>query len=322
MARRSFIAIVGHGPDLERDEGAASVLRSLGADVRTLDLWDDPPRLFLDDESKARAIVVEALDRPDLAAAALRALRREPRLEEVGALVAVSVAQIARIEPSSGFDDFLLVPYVPAELYARVRLVEWRRSEFATEERVKVGAIVIDRAAHDVSVGGMHVPLTAKEFALLSYVCERRGKVVSRTELLRRVWGSQYEGGARTVDIHVRRLRAKLGAALPLVTLRGAGYRLESPVPGSGGPEGADAGRALQRGGAGADSHGEERGEPRDEDEDEDEESDEDEGGDGEESDEDEEGDDEGEASARGERRSGTSESTSTTTGRERRITR
>ncbi|WP_437753294.1 winged helix-turn-helix domain-containing protein [Sorangium sp. So ce1389] len=317
MARRSFIAIVGHGPDLERDEGAASVLRSLGADVRTLDLWDDPPRLFLDDESKARAIVVEALDRPDLAAAALRALRREPRLEEVGALVAVSVAQIARIEPSSGFDDFLLVPYVPAELYARVRLVEWRRSEFATEERVKVGAIVIDRAAHDVSVGGMHVPLTAKEFALLSYVCERRGKVVSRTELLRRVWGSQYEGGARTVDIHVRRLRAKLGAALPLVTLRGAGYRLESPVPGSGGPEGADAGRALQRGGAGAESHGEERGEERDEDEDEegDDEGDE-------ESDEDEEGDDEGEASARGERRSGTSASTSTTTGRERRITR
>jgi DNA-binding winged helix-turn-helix (wHTH) protein len=257
MGRRSFIAIVGHGPDLEREEGAATVLRALGADVRTLDLWDDPPRLFSDDESRARAIVVEALDRPDLAAAALRALRREPRLEEVGALVAVSVAQIARIEPSSGFDDFLLVPYVPAELYARVRLVEWRRSEFATEERVKVGAIVIDRAAHDVSVGGMHVPLTAKEFALLSYVCERRGKVVSRTELLRRVWGSQYEGGARTVDIHVRRLRAKLGSALPLVTLRGAGYRLEAPTLGSAtNTEGGDAGRSSQRNAGGAEGGG------------------------------------------------------------------
>jgi DNA-binding response OmpR family regulator len=234
MGRRSFIAIVGHGPDLEREDGAVTVLRSLGAEVRTLDLWDDPPRLFQgDEESRARVIVVEALDRPDLAAAALRALRREPRLEEVGALVAVSVAQVARVDPASGFDDFLLVPYVPAELYARVRLVEWRRSEFATEERVKVGTIVIDRAAHDVSVAGMHIPLTAKEFALLSYVSERRGKVVSRTELLRRVWGSQYEGGARTVDIHVRRLRAKLGTALPLVTLRGAGYRLEPPTPGA-----------------------------------------------------------------------------------------
>ncbi|MDC0678544.1 MULTISPECIES: winged helix-turn-helix domain-containing protein [Sorangium] len=282
--------------------------------MRTLDLWDDPPRLFHDDESKARAIVVEALDRPDLAAAALRALRREPRLEEVGALVAVSVAQIARIEPSSGFDDFLLVPYVPAELYARVRLVEWRRSEFATEERVKVGAIVIDRAAHDVSVGGMHVPLTAKEFALLSYVCERRGKVVSRTELLRRVWGSQYEGGARTVDIHVRRLRAKLGAALPLVTLRGAGYRLESPIPGAGGPEGGDASRALQRSGAGEEAQGDERGELRDEDEDEesDDEGDEDEGG--------EDGEDE--ESAQAERRAGPSAHDAAPPGRERRITR
>ncbi|WP_437973894.1 response regulator transcription factor [Sorangium sp. So ce295] len=278
--------------------------------MRTLDLWDDPPRLFHDDESKARAIVVEALDRPDLAAAALRALRREPRLEEVGALVAVSVAQIARIEPSSGFDDFLLVPYVPAELYARVRLVEWRRSEFATEERVKVGAIVIDRAAHDVSVGGMHVPLTAKEFALLSYVCERRGKVVSRTELLRRVWGSQYEGGARTVDIHVRRLRAKLGAALPLVTLRGAGYRLESPIPGAGGPEGGDASRALQRSGAGEEAQGDERGELRDEDEDE---------GDEDEGDEDEGDEDE---AAQGKRPAAPSANDATPSGRERRITR
>lgn len=319
MARRSFIAIVGHGPDLERDEGAAAVLRSLGADVRTLDLWDDPPRLFHDDESKARAIVVEALDRPDLASAALRALRREPRLEEVGALVAVSVAQIARVEPSSGFDDFLLVPYVPAELYARVRLVEWRRSEFATEERVKVGSIVIDRAAHDVSVGGMHVSLTAKEFALLSYVCERRGKVVSRTELLRRVWGSQYEGGARTVDIHVRRLRAKLGAALPLVTLRGAGYRLEAPLPGTGADGVAEAERAAPRGAqqAEAEAAGKRRGSIED---------DEDVGEDDLEGDEDEDDDEDEEAAhaeeARDERRSSAPQREPATTGRERRVTR
>lgn len=248
MGRRSFIAIVGHGPDLEREEGAASVLRGLGAEVRGLDLWDDPAGLFPgDDETEARAIVVEALDRPDLAAAALRALRREPRFEDVGALVAVTHPQIARLDPSAGFDDFLLVPYVPAELYARVRLIEWRRSEFATEERMKVGTLVIDRAAHDVSVGGMHVALTAKEFALLAYLCERRGKVVSRSELLRRVWGSSYDGGERTVDIHVRRLRAKLGQALPLVTLRGAGYRLEGPGTSAQVAEGGEA-TAARRG--------------------------------------------------------------------------
>ncbi|AKT43011.1 winged helix-turn-helix domain-containing protein [Chondromyces crocatus] len=221
---------MGHAPELGREEGAASVLRGLGAEVCAIDLWDEPSQLFEDHEDSAvRAIVVEALERPDLAAAALRALRREPRLEHVGALVAVTVAQIQRLDPTNGFDDFLLVPYVPAELYARVRMVEWRRSEFSTEERFKVGQLVIDRAAHEVTVNGAQVVLTAREFSLLSYLCEKRGKVVSRAELLRRVWGVDYDGGERTVDIHVRRLRAKIGAALPLATLRGAGYRLERP---------------------------------------------------------------------------------------------
>lgn len=233
MAGRAFIGIVGHGPELEREDGAASVLRGLGAEVSTLDLWDEPHRLFRHDEDALpRAVLVEAIDRPDLAVAALRALRREPRLASVGAIVAVTTAQVARIEPSSGFDDFVLVPYVPAELYARIRQLEWRRSEFATEERMKVGSIVIDRSAHDVLLDGKSVSLTAKEFALLAYLCERRGKVVSREELLRRVWGNRYEGGARTVDIHVRRLRAKLGAALPLATLRGSGYKLEAITSG------------------------------------------------------------------------------------------
>lgn len=154
MRRRSFIAIVGHGPELDREDGAASVLRGLGAEVRTLDLWDEPSRLFddfpADPPPLVRAIVIEAIERPDLAAAALRALRKESRLDEVGAIAAVSVSQIARLDPASGFDDFVLSPYVPAELYARIRMVEWRRSEFATEERVKMGSIVIDRAAREV----------------------------------------------------------------------------------------------------------------------------------------------------------------------------
>ena len=230
MARR-LIGIIGHGPELEREDGAASVLRGLGADVATIDLWDDPHQLFADDEgADVRALIVEALDRPDLAVAALRALRREPRLESAGALLAVTVAQVARIDPTGGFDDFVLVPYVPAELYARIRLLEWRKSEFATEERMKVGNLLIDRAAREVTLGGAAVSLTAKEFSLLAYLCERRGKVVSRDELLKRVWGNRYEGGARTVDIHVRRLRAKLGSALPLATLRGSGYKLTAPT--------------------------------------------------------------------------------------------
>lgn len=213
-------------------------MRQLGATVRTLDLWDDPVNLFAeddpDDEARPRALLFEALDRPDLAIAALRAVRRETMFDNVGAIVAVTVGQMARIEPSSGFDDFVLHPYVPEELYARIRAVEWRRSEFATEERHKIGSIIVDRAAQEVSVNGRPVQLTAKEFALLAYLCDRRGKVLSREHLLARVWGNRYDGGPRTVDIHVRRLRAKLGEALPLDTLRGSGYKLRVPDrPGS-----------------------------------------------------------------------------------------
>ena len=230
------MGVLGHGLLLDRDDGAAAVLGQLGADVRTLDLWDDPVGMIRPDDDergvRPRALLFEALDRPDLAAAALRAVRKEHYFDNVGALVAVTTGQVARIEPSSGFDDFVLHPYVPEELYSRIRMLEWRRSEFATEERQKVGSLVVDRAAHEVTLDGHPVQLTAKEFALLAHFCEQRGKALSREHLLARIWGGYYEGGLRTVDIHVRRLRAKLGDALPLDTVRGVGYKLRAPEAG------------------------------------------------------------------------------------------
>jgi len=99
----------------------------------------------------------------------------------------------------------------------------------ATNPSGMYGGIMVDKAAQEVSVDGRPIQLTAKEFALLAYLCDRRGKVLSRDHLLARVWGNRYDGGPRTVDIHVRRLRAKLGEALPLDTLRGSGYKLRVP---------------------------------------------------------------------------------------------
>lgn len=225
----AFVLVIGHGPDLEAPEGAASMLRALGADVRTLDLWDDGAGAFRRPDDVARAIVVEAGDRPDLAVAALRAVRKTRELEGTPAIVAVTPRQIGRVDPSSGFEDFVVMPCPPSELYARIRQLEWRHSEFSTEERLKVGRVVIDRAAHEVHLDGRAITLTAKEFALLAFLAQNRGRVFSRDALLARVWSASYEGGARTVDIHVRRLRMKLGDALPLETLRGAGYKLRSP---------------------------------------------------------------------------------------------
>ncbi len=222
--------VVGYEATLESADGAAAMLRQLGSDVRTADLWADfGPIVDAPPAGTCRALVFEAGERPDLAAAVLRSARKAAALATTPAIVALPPRQITSFDPSSGFDDFIVLPCVPAELYARIRALEWRRSEFATEERLKVGRLVVDRAAHEVSVDGRRVQLTAKEFALLVFLAAHRGRVFSREALLSRVWGSRYEGGARTVDIHVRRLRAKLGDALPIETLRGAGYKLRVP---------------------------------------------------------------------------------------------
>jgi DNA-binding response OmpR family regulator len=210
------------------DDGPASALARLGADVRTMALFGDADAALADDEIP-RVLVVEGDERPDLAVRALREIRRSTRLAEVPALVVLAPSQIARLEPSSGFDDFIVAPCTPVELYARVRQLEWRRSEFATEERIKIGGVVIDNVGHEVTVSGRKVALTAREYALLAFLAQNRGKVFRREALLARVWGTRYDGGARTVDIHVRRLRMKIGEELPLETLRGEGYVLRAP---------------------------------------------------------------------------------------------
>jgi DNA-binding winged helix-turn-helix (wHTH) protein len=184
-----------------------------------------------------RALVFEGGDRPELATLALRAVRKDPYFDDALALIAVSVEHVARVDAASGFDDFVLQPYALEEIHGRLRALVWRRHELEVEGRRALDCVVIDTAGQEVSLYGRSVPLTAKEFALLSYLCERRGKVLSREHLLARVWGMQYEGGSRTVDVHVRRLRRKLGTALTIETVRGNGYKLrrrrvsDAPLP-------------------------------------------------------------------------------------------
>lgn len=230
---RTYVGVVGSGPRLESDGGVASLLRDLGADVRTIGVLDDPRELVEDDDVergvRARAVVFDADDRLDRAGRCLRRLRAEPAFHHVGTLVVVPRGSVARLDPGWGFDDFVVPPFSPEELYTRIRGLEWRRSEFSSEERYKVGAIVFDPTGAEVTVDGAPVQLTARERALLVFFCEQRGKVLSRAHILERVWGSEYDGRPRTVDIHVRRLRAKLGEAFPLETLRRWGYRLREP---------------------------------------------------------------------------------------------
>jgi DNA-binding response OmpR family regulator len=224
-----WVLVIGSSAILQREDGGLSVLKELGCRVKSHDLWDDLDEpAFL--EQPPAAILVEALDQFDAGRAALMRIRAVSALAEVPSLVAVSVGQAQRLDGNDGFDDFVLVPYVPAELYMRIRRAEWRRSEFAGKERIKIGAMCIDLAGHEVTVDGRVVDLTHQEFALLKFLSQNRGRVFSREQLLNRVWGVNYYGGSRTVDIHVRRLRMKLGpVADPIETVRGVGYKMKAP---------------------------------------------------------------------------------------------
>lgn len=125
-----------------------------------------------------------------------------------------------------GADDYIVKPFGMAELVARIR-ARLRRSQPKEENDALVsGQLTIDRRAHKVFVEGKEVPLTLKEYDLLLLLMENNGAAFTREQLLDRIWDIAYDGGSRTVDVHVQTLRAKLGSCGYLVeTVRGVGYR-------------------------------------------------------------------------------------------------
>jgi DNA-binding response OmpR family regulator len=178
-------------------------------------------------------VVVLDLGLPDGDGLSLcRSLRAANNIARVLVLTARDSTGDKVLGLDAGADDYLTKPFDFAELGARVRAL-LRRPEAARSPLLTAADIQLDPAAHTVRRHGVTVPMTAREFALLHYLMDRKGEVVTRSDLLDAVWDANYDGLSNVVDVHVANLRRKLDLPdhpAPIETIRGVGYRIEDDL--------------------------------------------------------------------------------------------
>jgi DNA-binding response OmpR family regulator len=217
MARESVLAVVPDpaSPDLAR------TLDLGGYSWKATSLNDDPPA------GGWAGAVVDITNDPDGAWAFLRTIRKGGD-RAFPVMLLVSGAQLSDLEHRDElFDDFCLTPFHPAELEARLRHLLVLDVDLHRAELVEYGELTLNLETYQAAIAGRPLDMTYMEYELLKFLAQNPGKVFTREMLLSRVWGYEYYGGARTVDVHVRRLRAKLGEeyANLIQTVRSVGYR-------------------------------------------------------------------------------------------------
>ncbi len=170
------------------------------------------------------AAVVELGDNPDLAITVARKLREEYNL---AVLIVVDRTLTADLDEKEGFDDFVLTPVDQIELRVRLSRLGVEEIEVSDNPVLRHGDLELNTATYQAYLAGRPVDLTYMEYELLRFFVEHPNRVWSREQILSKVWGYDYFGGSRTVDVHVRRLRAKLGEerASWITTVRSVGYR-------------------------------------------------------------------------------------------------
>ena len=178
-------------------------------------------------------LVVVDLERSAVNGAKLcHAIKRERPLKELPLVLLVTEEQLGRVDLSAGADDYLTLPVSGKRLAERINFLLAKLHRAAPKNGFSHGGLVIDFERYEVHVGGGPVDLTYKEFELLKFLVTHPGKPFTREALLDKVWGYDYYGGTRTVDVHVRRLRAKieLGGATYIETVRNVGYKFLGPA--------------------------------------------------------------------------------------------
>ncbi len=159
-----------------------------------------------------------------------RTLDSDQVLSDIPVLLAAEEHVLERLDFCRLADDILLLPCRRSELAARLRMLMWRFHKVDSTQEVRAGSLVLNLSTYEVTESGAPVDLTFKEYELLRYLATHRGRVCTRRHLLVRVWGEDYYGGPRTVDVHIRRIRSKIEAAGKeyIQTVRSVGYRFIS----------------------------------------------------------------------------------------------
>ena len=162
----------------------------------------------------------------------LKKLRNDPKTKKMPIILLTAKSseydKVMGLE--NGADDYVAKPFSMMELLARVKAL-LRRVEKDDDDSIVVGSLSVNKTRHEVKVNGENVTLTLKEFDLLCLLMENKGKVLTRDQLLNSIWGYEFDGENRTVDVHIRTLRQKLGVCGEYIeTVRGVGYKVGGKV--------------------------------------------------------------------------------------------
>lgn len=207
----------------------ARELQEAGHDVSTCPSGDAAARLQADDPPEM--VLISLVNEPN-DAPARELLAGKPLPDQTVSIALLPREQIESFDYDLPLDDFIVWPATTAELIARLHRAFWRRTGIDSGNAVRCGDLVMDLSSYRVFVSGRPVDLTFKEYELLRVLAGHPDHVFTRDALLNQVWGYEFYGGARTVDVHIRRLRSKLEDATHafIETVRNVGYRFK-PSP-------------------------------------------------------------------------------------------